>query len=141
MRSVLAAVDGHPRHVLLFAVTTGLLTGPLSPTAMVAAAAAAAILVAAARVAASASRARLGLPSAASFAGDPRSVSAVLPPPRRCRCSPRPPSWRARGSQTCGSRALEGGPLPHMHGRTIDARAVLLEPVRERAVGPAVVRG
>ena len=36
--------------------------------------------------------------------------------------------------------ALDGGPLPRMHGRSLAARAVLLEPVRERAVGPAVAR-
>ena len=142
MRSVLAAVDGHPRHVLLFAITAGLLTGPLSPTATMAAAAAAAILVAAARVAASASAPpALSPPSAASFAGDPRSVSAVLA------AAASPLSLFAAAAVLAGAAvadvrlgALEGGSLPHMHGRTIDARAVLLEPVRERAVGPAVVR-
>jgi competence protein ComEC len=36
--------------------------------------------------------------------------------------------------------AIEGGPLPRMHGRNVEARAVLLEPVRERARGPAVAR-
>ena len=36
--------------------------------------------------------------------------------------------------------ALEGGRLPHMLGEAISARAVLLEPVRERVVGPAVAR-
>jgi competence protein ComEC len=109
MRMAHEAVDRHPRHVLLFALTAGLLTGPLSPAAMVATAAAAAALVAAARAA------LLSLLTAA----------AVL---------------AGAGVAELRIAALEGGPLPHMLGRSITARAVLLEPVRERAVGPAVAR-
>ena len=59
---------------------------------------------------------------------------------RRCRRSPRRRCSRARGVADLRLAALEGGPLPHMHGRSVSARAVLLEPVRERAVGPAVAR-
>ncbi len=36
--------------------------------------------------------------------------------------------------------ALDAGPLAAMHGRSLTARVTLLEPVRERAVGPAVAR-
>jgi competence protein ComEC len=112
VRAVLAEVDRHPRHVLLFAVTTGLLTGPLPPAATVVAAAAVAGLVA---LAGAASPSPLALAAAA----------AVL-----------------AGAVVADLRvtALEGGPLPHMHGRSIAARAVLLEPVRERSRGPAVAR-
>ncbi len=111
MAAVLAAVDGHPRHVVLFAVTAGLLTGPLSPLAMVAAAVAAAVLVAAA------SPAWSPLPFVA--------AAAVL---------------AGAGVADLRLAALEGGSLARMHGQSIAARAVLLEPVRERAVGPAVAR-
>jgi competence protein ComEC len=108
VRAVLAAVDRHPRHVLLFAVTAGLLTGPLSPAAMVAAAAFAAVLAAVARGCATSP-----LPFVA--------AAAVL-----------------AGAAVADARlgALDGGPLP----RAINARAELLEPVRERPVGPAVAR-
>ena len=46
------ALAAHPRHVLLFAATAGLLLAPLGPTATLAAAAAAATAVLAARAAA-----------------------------------------------------------------------------------------
>ena len=123
MRPVLGAVARHPRHVLLFALTAGLLTGPLAPGAMIAAAAAAAILVAAARAVASS-------PSAAALAGawSPLpliAAAAVLV---------------GAGVADVRLAALEGGPLPHMQGRSIRARAVLLEPLRQRAIGPSVAR-
>jgi competence protein ComEC len=116
--AILAAVDRHPRHVVLFAVTTGLLLGPLSATAMAAAAVLAAVLVAAARsVTQFAAAAWSPLPYVA--------AAAVLV-----------------GAAVGDARlaALDGGPLPQLHGRPISARAELLEPVRERAVGPAVAR-
>ncbi len=110
MRGVLAAVDRHPRHVLLFAVTAGLLTGPLTPAAALAVAALGAIIVAAARPLSS-------LPYVA--------AAAVL-----------------AGGTVADLRlaAFEGGSLPHLHGRSVSGRATLLEPVRERAFGPAVAR-
>ena len=110
MRAVLEAVDRHPRHVVLFAVTAGLLTGTLPPAATLATAALAAVLVAAARAS----------PSL------PLIVAAAV----------------LAGAAIAGARldALDGGPLPHLHGRSHGARAELLEPVRERVVGPAVAR-
>jgi competence protein ComEC len=123
VRGVLEAVDRHPRHVLLFAVTAGLLIGPLSPAATVAAAVAAAVLVACACGVAVAAP-----PAALSAASSPLpyvAAAAVL---------------AGAGIADLRLAALEGGPLPRMHGQSIAARAVLLEPVRERAVGPAVAR-
>jgi competence protein ComEC len=123
VHAVLEAVDRHPRHVLLFALTAGLLTGPLSPAAMVAAAAVAALTVAAARVGPRPSIA--GLTAAASSPLPYVAAVAVLV-----------------GSAIADERVatLDGGPLPHLHGRSIEGQAVLLEPVRERPVGPAVAR-
>ena len=43
--TALAAIAAHPRHVLLFAATAGLLLAPLGPTATLAAAAVAAAAV------------------------------------------------------------------------------------------------
>jgi competence protein ComEC len=135
------AIRDHPRHAMLFALAAGLLTGPVSPTATIAAAALAAALVALARAA----------PPARAVAA-PRSLHPLGPPAPR-------PSLASRGSLPpvvpfaaavavlAGAvvadvrvRALEGGPLPQMHGRWIEARAVLLEPVRVRPRGPAVAR-
>jgi competence protein ComEC len=138
VQTILAAVDGHPRHVLLFAVTTGLLLGPLSPTAMAAAAVLAALFVAAARVAAD--------PLAAAPARFPAGASSPsLPRLAAAASSPLPYVAAAAvlvGAAVADARlaALGGGPLPQLHGQTIRARAVVLEPVRERAVGPAVAR-
>ena len=98
------AIRQHPRHVLLFALTAGLLTGPLSPAATIAAAGLAAALLVAARV-----PLWSVLPLGA--------VAAVL---------------AGAAVANVRIRALEGGPLPHMLGRAIQARAVLLEPVRVR---------
>ena len=94
VRAVLAAVDRHPRHVLLFAVTAGLLLGPLSPAATLAAAAAAA-------ASSPCSRAVARSPSAA--VARCAAVSSPLPssPPPRCS--------RARASPTCGSRRSRAG--------------------------------
>jgi len=116
--TALAAVDEHPRHVLLFALTAGLLATP--PAAAIAAAIAAAAAVWLARSAArrrplDASGLLLALVAATAVLS-----GALVADLRRA--------------------ALESGPLPHMHGRSIAGRAVLLEPVRERAAGPAVAR-
>ena len=142
---VVAALDAlvrHPRHVLLFATTAGLLLGPLAPPAAIAGAGAAAAAVLAAHVVAAASapgRAAQAVaavePGLAATALDARSfvphfmaiaaAAAVL-----------------LGAVVADLRiaAFDSGPLPRMHGRAIAARAVLLEPVRERAGGPAVAR-
>ena len=140
VRSVLAAVDGHPRHVLLFAVTAGLLTGPLAPAAMLAAAVVAAVLMAAARAVAQSPPAFDPADSVAGSPIGPRSMLGLA-----AAASPLP--YVAAAAVLAGAGvadlrlgALEGGPLPHMLGRTISGHAVLLEPVRERKIGPAVVR-
>ena len=115
MPSALAALDGHPRHVVLFALAAGLLIGPLSAEATVAAAIVAATVVLAAA----------GLVVGRTLPLALAAAAAVLV-----------------GGAVAEVRiaALEDGLLPDMHGRTIEARAVLLEPVRERVRGPAVAR-
>ena len=99
-------VRRHPRHLVLFALTAGLLLGPVAPAAALAAAAVAAWL---------AGRLPLALIAAV----------AVL-----------------AGSTVAQARvaALTGGALPALVGRTIDARAILLEPIHERSNGSAVAR-
>ena len=108
--AALGAIGRHPRHVLLFAVAAGLLLGPLSPLATLLAAAVAAAI---------------SLRGASAVALAAAAAAAVL-----------------LGAVVADLRlaALEGGLLPGMHGRSIAARAVVLEPVRERAGGPAVAR-
>jgi competence protein ComEC len=134
-----ASIAAHPRHVLLFAATAGLLLGPLSSTTTLAAAAAAAVVVLA----------------AGAEARDPAAPAPRLrePPPTAVRRrvatagASLPIAIAAAAALLIGAlvadlrtAALDGGPLPRMHGRAIVARAVLLEPIRERVVGPAVAR-
>jgi competence protein ComEC len=123
----LAAVHRHPRHTILFAATTGLLLGPLSRPAAVAAAIVAALLVAAGVHELGASgttdeplRITAGAPLLAVAA-----VLAVL-----------------AGALVADLRldALEGGRLSALEGRSVSARAVLLEPVRPRPGGLGVAR-
>jgi competence protein ComEC len=115
-------VASHPRHRLLFGLVAGLLLGPVSrPAAAVAALAAAAFAGLAARLAAG-PRPRGGAsPVLVGFA----LAAAVL-------------AGGILGSARLA--ALEAGVLPHLEGRVVAARAVLLEPVHERAAGPAVAR-
>ncbi len=131
------AIRDHPRHVVLFALTAGLLTGPVSPTATIATAALAAVLVALAR----------SVPPAGEVAVPPSSrPPGSAAASSRARLAPVVPLAAAAAVLTGAVmadvrvRALEGGPLPHMHGRWVEARAVLLEPVRVRPRGPAVAR-
>jgi competence protein ComEC len=134
----LAAVHRHPRHVLLFAVTAGLLLGPVSPAAAISAAlAATAISAGATRIA--------GRPAAADDASRPNRPPVGSDPGLAARTWVLPLVAALAvvvGALAADLRigALETGRLAAMHGRGLAARAVLLEPVRERAVGPAVAR-
>jgi competence protein ComEC len=125
VRAALTALGTHPRHVVLFALATGLLIGPRSPLATAVAAAAAWLLVTAARAAPP--DVRRSSPPAGVVAAPLALVAALAV---------------LVGGAVADLRisALERGPLPHLHGRAIEARAVLLEPVRERSRGPAVAR-
>ena len=110
LSAALGAIGRHPRHVLLFAAAAGLVLGPLSPVATLLGAAGAAAVTLR-----GASAVTLALAAAAAML-----LGAVVADLRVA--------------------ALAGGRLPHMHGRSIAARAVVLEPVRERGGGPAVAR-
>jgi competence protein ComEC len=113
--TALDAIDRHPRHAVLFALTAGLLLGPVSPAAALAAAALTALIAVIARAV------RGGVMTSV-----PLVVAAAV--------------MAGAGVADVRLEALEGGPLPHMHGQPVEARAVLLEPVRERPRGPAVAR-
>ncbi|HEY7076039.1 MAG TPA: ComEC/Rec2 family competence protein [Solirubrobacteraceae bacterium] len=119
----LEAVHRHPRHTLLFAVTAGLLLGPLSRAATLAAAVAAALLVAAPSRMAGAPTVPLrgGAPLVALAAALAVLVGALVADLRIA--------------------ALESGRLPALAGHALSARAVLLEPVRPRPGGMGVARG
>jgi competence protein ComEC len=123
--TALGAVQRHPRHAVLFAITAGLLLGPLSPAATILATAAAAILVAAGCLAEAATPTDARGPGI-SFALAAAAAAAVL-----------------LGALVADLRlsAISGGMLPRLQGRSIGARAVVLEPVRERPGGLAVARG
>jgi competence protein ComEC len=106
---VTAAVDAvrrHPRHLILFALTAGLLVGPVAPAVAWATAAVAAWLAG-----------RLPL---AVFAAVAVLAGATLAQAR--------------------VDALSAGELPSAIGRSIDTRAILLEPIRVRRNGSAVAR-
>ncbi len=129
------AIREHPRHVILFALTAGLLTGPVSPEATLAAAALAAALVALARA----------VPATEADVVAPHAARPVVVAARSSSLSVVP--LVAAAAVLAGAvvadvrvRALEDGPLPGMHGRWVEGRAVLLEPVRRRPRGPAVAR-
>ena len=147
LRSTLVAIADHPRHVVLFAATTGLLLTPLPPAATLAAAAMTAALIATARATTPAP----GPDPGPAIPREPPNLPAA--PAVRSESLRRPVGSTALlaivaaaavlvGALVADLRiaALDGGPLPRMHGRSIEARAVVLEPIRERAVGPAVAR-
>jgi competence protein ComEC len=139
----LAAVHRHPRHAMLFAATAGLLVGPLSRPATIAAAVIMAVPLAAMPRPSSLELAGLSGPAPARPAG-PGSAA------RRRAASPAlgaPLALAVALAVLAGAlvadlrlAALESGPLRGLEGRTISARAVLLEPVRDRPGGLAVVR-
>jgi competence protein ComEC len=112
-----AAVATHPRHTVLFALVAGLLAAPVArPVVLALAVLAAAVCGLAVRGEAHTAR-RAVLPAAAAV--------AVL-----------------AGGLVAGERlaALHGGALPHLHGGFLEARATVLEPIRERPHGPSVAR-
>jgi competence protein ComEC len=123
----LATITEHPRHVVLFAVTAGLLVGPISRSATVAIAAVLALAAAAA----------LGRDPAAGasvvLGGTGHVLRAILLAAATAVLA---------GALVADLRlsALEHGRLPGLHGRPIAARTVLLEPVRVRLGGLATVR-
>ena len=135
--AALEAVDRHPRHLVLLALTAGLLAGPLSAPATFAAALAAALLATAA-----ATRAPAALLAGRGDAAGPSAAS---------RCSGiRVPivAVVAAGAVLGGAlvgdlrlAALSGDRLGRIEGRDLRARAVVLDAFRERARGPAVARG
>jgi competence protein ComEC len=127
----LATVHRHPRHTVLFGVTAGLLLAPLSRAATVGAAIAAALLVAVATApsVSGPDPADGSLAGAATLSRAPRlAVAAALAV--------------LAGALVADVRldALEGGRLPALEGRSVSARAVLLEPVRPRPGGFGVAR-
>ena len=139
-----AAIADHPRHVLLFAATAGLLLAPLGPTVTLAAAAVAAAAVLATRVVARPSAPDESQPIERAVDGPSRNNESAPSPPAGASLLIAIAAAAAVliGALVADLRiaALDGGPLSRMHGRSLAARAVLLEPVRERAVGPAVAR-
>jgi competence protein ComEC len=118
MRLALAAIDGHPRHVGLFGLVAGLLLGPLSRIAVVAVAAVAAA------VAAAGCESRGALPRRAVTLAVASAIAVLT------------------GGVVSTARlvVIGHGALPQLQGRTIAARATVLEPIRERGRGPAVAR-
>ena len=114
----LAAARAHPRHLVLAAFVAGMLLAFAPPVAVVAVACA-----------------------AAAVAGW-RPASGVVAGARL-----QPATIVAAAAVIAGAAfaqaragALDAGELARMDGRRIDARVTLLEPVRERASGPAVAR-
>jgi competence protein ComEC len=146
----LEAIHRHPRHVLLFAVTGGLLAGPLARAAALGAAVAAAATVGAAvwnraraETAVAAADSAFAAPDPAVGAAD--DAIAAASDLRARRLSPLP--LAVAGAVLLGALiadlrldALDGGRLAGLHGRAVAGRAVMLEPVRERSRGPAVAR-
>jgi competence protein ComEC len=155
LTTALAAIHRHPRHIVLFSLTTGLLLGPLSEAATLAAAVAAATLT----IVAATTVAQHPLAAQATPTADQRTAM-------RSRVTPTSDdrgvvsgvgeaassvalivALVAAGAVLVGAvvadlrlAAIDGGRLASIQGRAIAARAVLLEPVRERSWGPAVAR-
>jgi competence protein ComEC len=109
-----AVIAAHPRHRVLFAVVVGLLLSTLSRSAVVVSA----------------------------VAGGALAASALHLTGRRLVVALAVPVAVLAGGLAGAARlaALEHGVLPQSHGHTLSVRATLLEPVRERGLGPAVAR-
>jgi competence protein ComEC len=166
LASALQTVHAHPRHAVLFATTAGLLLGPLSTPATILTALVAAATVSVAAVAggmtATAEPARTV--NAPSDVGGP---TATVEPARTVSAGSGPTASDrgldggrddaaarglvvavvAAGAVLAGAvvaelriGALEDWRLPAFRGRPVEARAVVLEPFRERAAGPATAR-
>jgi competence protein ComEC len=104
--SAVEIVRRHPRHLMLFALTAGLLLGPGVPAAAIVGAGVAAL---------AAGRLPLALVAAVAVLGGATFAQARV-------------------------EALSASGLAAVAGRTIDVRAILLEPVRTRRDGSAVAR-
>jgi competence protein ComEC len=134
---------------MLFAVTAGLLLGPLSRPAALAAAMVVAALVAVASSSADAMPAGLAHPVTVPGCL-PRATTAAVPAPDRLPVATIAGPLLAvaaalavlAGALVADLRiaALEGGRLRTLEGRALSARAVLLEPVRQRPGGFGVAR-
>jgi len=127
-----AAATGHPRHTLLFALATGLLTSQIHTAAVVAA-------TAAALAAAWPPAGRAGAASPALAAGGAGARGGVGSTPVLAVLAA---AAVLGGAVWAALRAgaIEDGRLEALIGRELVTEAVLLEPVRERGIGPAVVR-
>jgi competence protein ComEC len=137
-----AVVDRHPRHAVLFALVAGLLAGPVSPAAVVGAAAIALVATSPPRIVAGRgpderAAAPPGAEGGASLAAAPVPISTGRPAVALVAVAA-----VLGGALAAEARvtALDGGRLAALESRRISARAVLLEPVRERPAGPAVAR-
>jgi competence protein ComEC len=131
----LAPLHQHPRHAILFALTAGLLFGPLSRPATVAAAAVLALL------AAIPGRRDLDASSHGSPGRSPATAGPGAVVPRGLLLAAAVAVLAGALVADLRVSAFEGGRLPGLEGRSIAARVVLLEPVRVRAGGRASVRG
>src|SRR4051812_33158749 len=123
----------HPRHLVLGALVAGLLTATISDAVVLAAAAIAALLTAiplrpAAKPGEALAPGRADARTAA-VPGSPLVVVLVV-------------AAVVAGAVFTYARlqALDAGVLAASAGRSVESRAVVLEPVRERPVGPAVAR-
>ncbi|WP_028066245.1 ComEC/Rec2 family competence protein [Solirubrobacter soli] len=168
MRRAVAALRAHPRHVILAAVVAGLLTATIGDAAVLAAAALATVLLASpVRPDTAPGRHGPGAENAshhvaaAPFVGAAHPPGATRPPAApQPPGAPHPPGVAARRAHAsplllaltlvalvagaCFTHArldaLDAGVLETSTGHAIDGRAVVLEPVRERKVGPTVAR-
>ena len=118
-----AAIADHPRHVLLFAATAGLLLAPLGPTVTLAAAAVAAAAVLATRVVARPSAPDESQPIERAVDG-PSQNNESAPSPRAGASLLIAIAAAAAvliGALVADLRiaALDGGPLSRMHGRSL----------------------
>jgi competence protein ComEC len=159
-RARAAATDAlaHPRHLVLFAFTAGLLAAPLPPAAVLALAIGAAALVLVAGGMAGADGVGAGAAAGAGDgAGEAATVATGTPRPRgpALRAGPALAGAAARtglalavaaallGGAVAGRARLDatsGARLVALSGQSLRTEATILEPVRKRGAGPAVAR-